>query len=833
MDMSIKSIIENHNTKVAVGTILLSLAWMGIAPSFFHIVKTGTIGIWMEKLYNLINGNVLLNIPILVVLIVVCRILCKKILRYKTANSLIIGIIVFVLFVLYYHSSFKYATLFWCIDYRFVFAFLGGIVVVVWIGRIIYMAFLRIINTPYWGINIPLLRRIVHVPYLKRMIFNTIRKKTKIHPLYIFPPQGFSMDYNNEHINHSDPVLSYAESIVNRLRKTDFSENDGSFAIGVTSEWGAGKTTFLELLEKKLEEEGLTDIVTYNPWMCNSPEQVTRDFFTTLRNDLSDKYPYLSNPIRKYARCLESISFSFPNVFSVNFNGFASNESLAEMKRHLSERFAKLKKPVVVIIDDLDRLNSDEVFEVLRLIRNTASISNIIYLVAYDKDYITKILERKEISSPSAYLEKIFQLEIQLPLVTYTQIWDTFITDLKLQLPREFDINCVSKDRELIEKVLNTYRRAKRFARLLSLSYHFFSREDSMHELDKNEILLVDLLHMDDKRVYDLLCNSPEEILDSSDGIWIYKKSRDNEHNIALNDGSKIKIKDTTNGILTSLWGLSSEREPQPNSIRRKECSEEYFTLNVQFSRRDFETMINNENVDSLICDWHDRRKIPGNFLKKIETYKNDKLTESQKKNLLFGLLSYSYYEFRFDCPLEEASAELKENSHVVIEWFDMKTDCQCDYLKISQMAGFLDYLQVLDQNNTQELILNIVSKQFKNNKADILSIFESQGYLFNFIHNFDAFLSSSNSLVAYSKIIDLYSTEETKPSIDDFCEKYKALTGNKVLHPLYRLFGENWRQYCKLLFLKCVDTRRIAEYNNNDLVKEILSIPSVSILIQ
>ena len=44
-------------------------------------------------------------------------------------------------------------------------------------------------------------------------------------------------------------------------------------------------------------------------------------------------------------------------------------------------------------------------------------------------------------------------------------------------------------------------------------------------------------------------------------------------------------------------------------------------------------------------------------------------------------------------------------------------------------MAGFLDYLQVLDQNNTQELILNIVSKQFKNNKADILSITESQGY--------------------------------------------------------------------------------------------------------
>jgi hypothetical protein len=773
---------------VVVVTILLTLLWIGVAPFYFRIVTNGTIGLWMEKIYNLIDGNIFLNIPILVILMVVSWKLCNKYFKYETTNSSTLWISALGLFVLYYQSPFEYATLFWVIDYRFALSLICVIVIAVWLGKL-----LDDLSFPKGTYNYPLWHK------------------------------GFTMDNNNNSIHHSDPVLSYANSIVEKLKYTIFTPNDGSFAIGITSEWGAGKTTFLQLLEEKLKEEGLTDIVSYNPWMCSSPEQVTRDFFATLRNKLSDKYPSLSNPIRKYAKHLSSISLFSQSAISINFDNFASDESLTEMRSRLSEKFAKFEKPVIVIIDDLDRLNSDEVFEVLRLIRNTASISNIIYLVAYDKDYITKILERKDISSPSAYLEKIFQLEIQLPVLTYNQVWDAFKTDLKKQLPEKSDISFISRDRVLIEKVLNTYRRAKRFARLFSLSYDYFSRTESIRKLEDNEILLIDLLHMDDKRVYDILSSNPEKLLDSSDDgtIWIYKKSNDNEYNIELEDETKIKIKDTTNDILKRLWGESVE-EPKPYSIRRKEFSEEYFTLNVQFSKKDFDTIIKSKDVDALIGDWHKKGKIPRNFLEKIEMYQNEELDECQRNNLLYGILSYSYYERDYFTPLYKEQSELKENYQVVFDWFDKKMDPDCNYVIIAQLASYLEKIEILDNEKTKKLIQNMVSKQYVYNKADIKSMIEFNGKLYNFISW--GFLNHTNGLIAFCHIIDIYFNKKTKPSIDEFCEKYNnSFSKNKDIHPLHSLFGEDWKCCRDIIFLTCVDISRINDYKNNKLVMDIL----------
>ena len=80
-----------------------------------------------------------------------------------------------------------------------------------------------------------------------------------------------------------------------------------------------------------------------------------------------------------------------------------------------------------------NNLERDEVFEVLRLIRNTADLSNVIYMVAYDKEYVTCVLEEKNIKDSSAYLEKIFPLEIHLPKVDEDMIWKVLYTEIDAQ----------------------------------------------------------------------------------------------------------------------------------------------------------------------------------------------------------------------------------------------------------------------------------------------------------------------------------------------------------------------------------------------------------------
>lgn len=89
--------------------------------------------------------------------------------------------------------------------------------------------------------------------------------------------KGFSTD-DIDIKNVSKNLEDYAKSIVAHLLNTDTSKH--SFALGVTGEWGGGKTTFLELLDSKMK--GRAEKVWFNPWMCRTPEQVADDFFCVI-----------------------------------------------------------------------------------------------------------------------------------------------------------------------------------------------------------------------------------------------------------------------------------------------------------------------------------------------------------------------------------------------------------------------------------------------------------------------------------------------------------------------------------------------------------------------
>ena len=62
--------------------------------------------------------------------------------------------------------------------------------------------------------------------------------------------RGFSTD-DIDINNVSKNLKEYANSIVTHLLNTETSVH--SFALGVTGEWGGGKTTFLELLDSKMK----------------------------------------------------------------------------------------------------------------------------------------------------------------------------------------------------------------------------------------------------------------------------------------------------------------------------------------------------------------------------------------------------------------------------------------------------------------------------------------------------------------------------------------------------------------------------------------------------
>ncbi len=72
-------------------------------------------------------------------------------------------------------------------------------------------------------------------------------------------------------------------------------------------------------------------------------------------------------------------------------------QNLAELKRELSDSLKDLEQPILVVLDDIDRLTSEEIRLLFQLVKANADFPNLVYLLLFQRD----IVERSLDSSPS------------------------------------------------------------------------------------------------------------------------------------------------------------------------------------------------------------------------------------------------------------------------------------------------------------------------------------------------------------------------------------------------------------------------------------------------
>lgn len=216
-----------------------------------------------------------------------------------------------------------------------------------------------------------------------------------------------------EKTNDSDSFKrnEYVEKVAGELIKT-FSDNS-SFAIGISGKWGSGKTTFTEQLKKQFENK-VDIIMEFNPWYCKSSNDIIEDFFNEYRTNISTYIPSLSSTLRFYMQVLQNIDLH-NSTTRITLKNIIPQKSSAQLYNEIKDTLKKASVNIVVIIDDLDRLDKNEILEVFRLIRNTANFPFTQFIVTYDKDYILKTLSDKSNIKYDEYLMKIFNLEIALP----------------------------------------------------------------------------------------------------------------------------------------------------------------------------------------------------------------------------------------------------------------------------------------------------------------------------------------------------------------------------------------------------------------------------------
>jgi predicted KAP-like P-loop ATPase len=117
----------------------------------------------------------------------------------------------------------------------------------------------------------------------------------------------------------------------------------------------------------------------------------------------------------------------------------------------LSEKFKSIisqgGKRIVVVIDDLERLPSDQVCDVVRFIKANGDLPGVVYLVLSDETYLSSAImkmipnvKNSHIDSGREYLEKIFPFRLEVPPIN-PMILQRFVKEHVTEVLDKYGLN--------------------------------------------------------------------------------------------------------------------------------------------------------------------------------------------------------------------------------------------------------------------------------------------------------------------------------------------------------------------------------------------------------
>lgn len=501
-------------------------------------------------------------------------------------------------------------------------------------------------------------------------------------------------------ISDKKDILDYANDVKQLAEQLKIISSEYSYSVGITSSWGSGKSSYLNMLKNYLSSNKDFIVIDFNPRHSYTPQDIQKDFFSVLQSKLKEydyRFTYIFKNYLKALSIIESKFLSF--LFELHKIWDVKSE-----KEKLNDLISQIDKRIVIVIEDFDRLLADEIIEVFKLIDGNASFTNFIFITAYDKKHINKIIGETYSNEEAFFSDKFFTIEVPIPKRPYDKIFNYLIETLtdKLHIRKEevekYEI-VLANHIEVLKKYLTTLRDVKRFLNLFIRSY-----QQVEGEVEFRDYFLIRIIQYKNEEEY----------------VKLYKKEYFENEDFTDFSPSEFKLKENLNAETEEIIRELFNKDKSLTSINNHTMFDRYFynsvygTLKITEMEKllDEETTI--EDVYSQIKSYS--QEVIHKDLVPFLEFKN--ILQFNSKSKLERYLDIIVYIY---CSTKNRGVYLvllsfiykKTKNEILRLYKDINQDYYYDWLILSKLQG--SYIKNMKYPNYPNLTGSIISESITN----------------------------------------------------------------------------------------------------------------------
>lgn len=303
--------------------------------------------------------------------------------------------------------------------------------------------------------------------------------------------ETFRAEESDGGIGAEAPIRTKSED---RLRRADFASRVAGVlselslregrVFAIRGGWGFGKSSLKYLIIERLQAiDNGADWLDFNPWQWGDGDSIARALFGQMSDSLGGKHSKAAlnraEALRRYGAILTgasksfkeagssggtvstvltntsviaialAIGFDLPDIATVAgiVGGLSvvasqlgrimlylgrdrSNEPLDKVRKSLEGHLRELDRPLVVFVDDIDRLEPEQIRMLFRQVKANANLPNIVFVLLFQPNIVERALDQIACGDGRAFLEKIVQTNFDLPVVPVSTVHKMYSVEL-------------------------------------------------------------------------------------------------------------------------------------------------------------------------------------------------------------------------------------------------------------------------------------------------------------------------------------------------------------------------------------------------------------------